>query len=99
MQAFWRGRNSEDSEEKVKRMRCPVCESSHSKVTNVRHKEYKTYRRRKCECCGEDFTTYEVSTPMLMEIFEDQFSKETTRKIAEILDQEFPERRRCSDLY
>ena len=75
-------------------MKCPICESENIRVTNVRTREGKIYRRRKCLDCGEKFTTYEVDTAMLMELFEEHFNLETNSKIASILDHNFPTRSR-----
>ncbi len=77
-------------------MRCPICESDNTKVTNVREHDYKLYRRRKCLECDEKFTTYEIDLGTLMELFEDQFDLATSGKIAEILEQSFPTRSRLS---
>lgn len=74
-------------------MKCPVCDSSNVKVTNCREKDNKFYRRRKCLSCGENFTTYEVDSGMLMDIFEEHFDLETARKIADLIEKEFPTRR------
>lgn len=73
-------------------MRCPICDSQNSKVTNCRVKDAKFYRRRTCLDCGEKFTTYEVDSGMLMAIFEDQFEGSALARIAEILESEFPTR-------
>lgn len=71
-------------------MNCPVCESINIKVSNTRRNGTKQYRRRKCLECDYLFTTYEVDTSMLMELFEEYFDLETNSKIAAILEREFP---------
>lgn len=78
-------------------MKCPICESNNSKVTNCREKNGKFYRRRKCLNCGELFTTYEVDSGMLMAIFEKQFDLKTSREIANLIEKEFPPRNRVKD--
>lgn len=73
-------------------MKCPFCDSANVKVTNCREKNFKFYRRRKCLDCGENFTTYEIDSGMLMGVFEGRFDLETNRKIANLIEKEFPSR-------
>lgn len=78
-------------------MKCPVCESQNVRVSNVRERDSKVYRRRKCLDCGEVFTTYELDCGMLMEVFEGHFNLETSQKIATIIERSFPVRSRLRD--
>ena len=41
-------------------MKCPKCNSTHSRVVDSRHAdEANAIRRRECENCGTRFTTFE----------------------------------------
>jgi transcriptional regulator NrdR family protein len=71
-------------------MICPICDSINLKVFNTKRYETKQYRRRKCLECDYRFTTYEVDTALLMELFEEQFDLDTISKISTILEREFP---------
>lgn len=48
-------------------MKCPHCETNHSKVTDSRETETGIRRRRECLSCGHRFTTHElVRIPTLL---------------------------------
>ncbi len=43
----------------MKKIKCPFCRDSETKVLDSRESEEQTRRRRECEKCGKRFTTYE----------------------------------------
>lgn len=43
----------------MKKIKCPFCRDSETKVLDSREADEQTRRRRECEKCGKRFTTYE----------------------------------------
>lgn len=69
---------------------CPVCEGENQKVINSRPRNGRLYRRRVCLDCNYRFTTYEMDPTYLFDTLEKHLDEQTMRKIAVIIDAEFP---------
>ena len=70
-------------------MKCPVCESDKSRVTDSRNRGY-TYRRRLCKECGERYSTYEISVEYLLDVLEERgLSSRSVDKVSNILEEVF----------
>jgi len=59
-------------------MHCPFCQSFHTSVIETRYvqRDNSVRRRRKCEDCGERFTTYEYYAPKELSVIKSSGSRE-----------------------
>lgn len=73
-------------------MKCPKCNSTHSRVVDSRHADDANAirRRRECENCGTRFTTFEhieVSPLIVVKkmVLENNFKRKNIKWVSEIL--------------
>ena len=71
-------------------MDCISCNGK-TKVTDVRNRNGKRYRRRTCLECGERFTTYELNYGAFLDALDEHLPVTIVDDISNVLSMEMPE--------